>query len=293
MSALSWHSSRLTRAMMSAGPTVAPLADAHEIGGDANQALGPRHEQCRRHPLAGDVTDQKAEHSVLGQEEIVEVAADLTRRLHAGEQVEGKLDRRRRERVRHHRHLQAARRLQLLLQPRQMRLDLVAQPLLLERGAEPSLEQHRVERLEQIVDRAELDAAHHAVHLVERRDHDHRKIAQTRLILEPVQHPIAVDLRHHHVEQNQVEFLTAEPRDRFLAVVGGLDPGVAFELEIEREGVAVVVVVIDDQDARPLLCRSIVGHRCHPIRAGGERGGETRQVDRQALRHRPALNVGG
>ena len=72
---------------------------------------------------------------------------------------------------------------------------------------------------------------------------------QAPLILQPAQHLIAVDLRHHHVEQDDVEAFLVQPRDRLLAVLGDLDIGVALQLEIERERIAVVVVVIDDEDA--------------------------------------------
>ena len=40
-----------------------------------------------------------------------------------------------------------------------------------------------------------------------------------RLVLEPVQHPVAVDLGHHHVEQHQVEAGRLEAGDRLLAVL--------------------------------------------------------------------------
>ena len=69
-------------------------------------------------------------------------------------------------------------------------------------------------------------------------------------IFQPAQHLIAVDLGHHHVEQDDVEAFLVEPRDRLLSVFGNLDIGVALKLEVEHKRVAVVVVVIDDQDAR-------------------------------------------
>ena len=117
---------------------------------------------------------------------------------------------------------------------------------------------------EQIIDRAELDAAHHAVHLVERRDHDDREIAQPGLILQPGEHLIAVHLRHLHVEQDEVEGFALEPRDRLLAVLRGFDIAVTLEIEVERQRVAIVVVVIDDEDARALSVWSMTGHRALP-----------------------------
>ena len=79
--------------------------------------------------------------------------------------------------------------------------------------------------------------------------------------LSQFEHLIAVDLRHHHVEQHEVKAGGLQAGDRLLAVMGALDIGVAFELEIKRQRVAVVIVVIDDKDAgdfsdcRPLADR--------------------------------------
>ena len=146
-----------------------------------------------------------------------------------------------------------------------MGVDLVPQAFLFEGRSEARFQQNRIEGLEQIIDGAELDATRHAVHLGERRDHDHGEIAQPRLILEPGEHLKAVDFRHHHVEEDEVEGARLEERNRFLAVPGGRDIGVAFEIEMKLQRVAVVVVVIDDEDAGPSSHRSIVGHRAVPI----------------------------
>ena len=53
----------------------------------------------------------------------------------------------------------------------------VAQPLALQRGADARAQQDRIERLGQIVFGAGLDAAHHAVDLVERRNDDDGDVA--------------------------------------------------------------------------------------------------------------------
>ena len=84
--------------------------------------------------------------------------------------------------------------LHLPLDPREIRHLLIAPALLLEAGADARLQQHRLERLGQVVLGAELDAAHHAVEVVERRDHDHRDVAQPGIVLEAPQHLEAVDL---------------------------------------------------------------------------------------------------
>jgi len=170
--------------------------------------------------------------------------------------------------LRYHRHLQPACCVEFLLQPGEMSVDLVPQALLLERRAEAGFQQNRIEGFEQIIDGAEFDATGHAVHLGEGRDHDHGEIAQPRLILQPGEHLKAVDFRHHHVEEDEVEGGRLDERNRFLAVARGLDVGVAFEIEMKLQRIAVVVVVIDDKDAGPSSHRSIVGHRAVPINAG-------------------------
>src|SRR5262249_49183074 len=88
------------------------------------------------------------------------------------------------------------------------------------------------------------------------------------LILEPGEHLKAVDFRHHHVEEDEVKRAGLEACNRFLAVARGLDVGVAFEIEMKRQRVAIVVVLIDDKDAGPSSHRSIVGHGAGPINAG-------------------------
>src|SRR5215831_116010 len=92
--------------------------------------------------------------------------------------------------------------------------------------------------------------------------------SRSRLILEPGEHLKAVDFRHHHVEEDEVEGARLEEGNRFLAVPRGLDVGVAFEIEMKLQRVAVVVVVIDDKNAGPSSHRSIVSHRAVPINAG-------------------------
>ena len=50
-------------------------------GAGLDQGLGHRHQQRRRHPLAGDITDAKGDVVAVEKEEVIEVAADLARRL--------------------------------------------------------------------------------------------------------------------------------------------------------------------------------------------------------------------
>ena len=68
-------------------------------------------------------------------------------------------------------------------------------------------QQHRIERLRQIVLRAALDAAHDAGDVVERGDHDHRNVLRVLRALEALECLVSVHPRHHHVQQHHVERL--------------------------------------------------------------------------------------
>src|ERR671931_401686 len=93
-------------------------------------------------------------------------------------------------------------------------------------------------------------------------------VAQPRLILEPGEHLEPIDPRHHHVEQDEIEGVRLEPRDRLFAVARGLNVGVALEIEMQLQRVDVVVVVIDDKDAGRSSLRSMLAHRAVPMDAG-------------------------
>src|SRR5918998_894069 len=58
-----------------------PRSDAISLGYGAQHALGVRHNQSRRDPLAGDIAYNQANPTILQAEEVVEVAADLSRGL--------------------------------------------------------------------------------------------------------------------------------------------------------------------------------------------------------------------
>ena len=56
----------------------------------------------------------------------------------------------------------------------------VVQPLLRQARVDPRAQDHRIERLREVVVGAGLDAANDAVDLVDRRDHDHRDVLGAR-----------------------------------------------------------------------------------------------------------------
>ena len=124
---------------------------------------------------------------------------------------------------------------------------LVAQRFLLEARSDPRAQQRRIERLRQVILGAELDAAHHALHLADRRDHDHRQMPQLGIGLQVLEHLVPVHLGHHDVEQHQVEFLRPQQFQRLPAVIGRREIRVALALQPARERVAIVLVVVDDE----------------------------------------------
>src|SRR6266511_1003281 len=124
---------------------------------------------------------------------------------------------------------------------------------------------HGVERLGQVVGRAELDAAHHALDVLERRDHDHRNVAKLLVALDPRQSLVAVQLRHQDVEQDDVEGLGAKRLQRPAAVLDGGD-AVALPLEVVRQDHAVDLVVVDDEDR----CRALA-HEAAACKASATR----------------------
>ena len=131
--------------------------------------------------------------------------------------------------------------------------QLVVEALLLEAGADAGSQEDRVERLRQVVRRAQLDAADDALQLVHGRDHDHGDGPQPVVGLELLQHLVAVDLRHHDVQQNEVERARSQQLQRLATVPRGADVRVPLTAEALGQGVEVVLVVVDDEQRRPVL----------------------------------------
>ena len=125
----------------------------------------------------------------------------------------------------------------------------VAQPLTIEGGADAGAQDHLVEGLWKIVLRPELDAARNAVDLAHGRDHDHRNVPQPLVGLEPGQGLDAIQDRHHDIEQDEVEGLGREQIQRLCTIRSDGKVPVSFALEPLGQRVAIVVVVIDDENA--------------------------------------------
>ena len=78
-------------------------------------------------------------------------------------------------------------------------------------GGDPRAQQCRLEGLAQVIDRAGFDTPHDAFGVVQRRDHDDRNFGRGGLRLQAAQDLVAADVRHHHVEQNEVEGFRLKP----------------------------------------------------------------------------------
>jgi hypothetical protein len=71
-----------------------------------------------------------------------------------------------------------------------------------------------------------------------------------RVAFDDLEYFFAVQVRHHHVQQDKAEFLRTQQPDRFLAPGGAHYPLVTIRFEEQLQRIPVVVVVIDDKDAR-------------------------------------------
>ena len=144
----------------------------------------------------------------------------------------------------HHHVRQAVPQLLQLLQGVVVVPQVIPELLLLQARPDPRAEQHRVERLGQVVRRSPLNAADHAVHLIQAGDDDDRDRPQLRIRLHPLQHRVAVHLRHHHVQQHQVERRLGHALQRLHAVLR-LRDGVPKLRDVLRQHVAVDAVVFN------------------------------------------------
>ena len=111
----------------------------------------------------------------------------------------------------------------LLFEAIEVDLFAIAKALLVEAGVDARPQQHRIEGLGQVVLGARLDTADDAVDLVDGRDHDHRHPVHPRVGLEARQHLEAVHVRHHQVEEDQIEILGLHLRQRLAPAIGRAD----------------------------------------------------------------------
>ena len=86
-------------------------------------------------------------------------------------------------------------------------------------------------------------------------EHHDRDRADSMPFLDSPEHLPPIDLGHHHVEQDQVGRDFFRHSESFLRVAG-LAHRVALHFEVDAHVLAHSLVVVDDQDERPLLRRA-------------------------------------
>src|SRR6266487_3796893 len=115
-------------------------------------------------------------------------------------------------------------------------------------GVDPGPQQHRIERLRQVVFRAHLDAPDDALDVLKCGDHDDRRVPELRLTPDALQHLIAVHAGHQHIQQHAVEQPIPQRFERFQPV--RYRPyGMAVPLEAAGQEQAVHHVVVGDENA--------------------------------------------
>ena len=134
----------------------------------------------------------------------------------------------------------------------------VLEPLDAQHRVEPSLQLRKVDRLGDVVVGARFEPLHFILGGVERRLHDDRNERQTLVRLDLPRDLDPTDFGHHDVEQDQVGRCRLDELEGIRAVVRRAR-FVAPAFQPRLEHLDVVLIVVDDQDARGLLrrwCRS-------------------------------------
>jgi len=115
-------------------------------------------------------------------------------------------------------------------------------------GADPGQAGREVDRLGDVVVGAQLERIDHVLAASLGGDHDDRQVAVRAGLADLLEHVEARDVRHHPVEQHQVEdFLRGHPQG-LGAVLGHCDVE-SLALEAAGEHVPIVRVVVDDQQS--------------------------------------------
>ncbi len=130
---------------------------------------------------------------------------------------------------------------------------LIPKPFFLQAGMNARPKECRVEWLWQMVLGAAFYATDDAVHLVHCGNHDDRNLPEPHVRLDSLQRLLAVEDRHHDVQENQVERLFGGAVEGLLPVLREGHVGVALALEPTHQRVPVVFVVIDHKEGRLVL----------------------------------------
>ena len=127
-------------------------------------------------------------------------------------------------------------------------LLLIPEPLLLEARRDTCPQEHRVERLGKKILGAALDAPDDVGHVVRGGDHDDGNVPRGRVVLDVAQRLEPVQLRHHDVQQHEVERLGGDQVQRAAPVLGVHD-GISLTLEPPPQHVAILLQVVHHENA--------------------------------------------
>ncbi len=135
-------------------------------------------------------------------------------------------------------------------------------------GADARHQFARVERLAEVVVGAELQADDAIDVIAARGEHEDRGVVRG---AELAQHVEAADARQHHIQDQDLEIVRFEFRERIAAVVHALDLEV-FGVQIFGEHLAQFAIVVDEQNSRLALRRGLrlrlagrVGHKLNSL----------------------------
>ena len=129
--------------------------------------------------------------------------------------------------------------------------SLIDSPLRLECRADPRQELAIVHRFSQEVIRARLDPANPILSRLECGHDDNRYKSRRRVFLQHATHRYAVDIRHDHIEQDQVGRVSSHLVQRLPTAVRRIGRVTAIA-ELLNQQVDVQRLVVDDQDAGKL-----------------------------------------
>jgi hypothetical protein len=116
-------------------------------------------------------------------------------------------------------------------------------------GPDPRQQFPGLERLGHVVHRAGGERAHLLESVGQRGEEDHRDRARRVARLQPLADRVAVQARHHHVEEHEVGRGLRRPGDRLFAARRRERP-VSRRGELLLEQIDVQRLVVDDEDGR-------------------------------------------
>jgi hypothetical protein len=119
-----------------------------------------------------------------------------------------------------------------------------------ELGLDPRQYHRQVERLGHVVVGATVQGLDHVLGRVACGGDDHGKVRAVPAPTHLLEHVQAAEPRHHQVQQHHVVAGFREPDQSRLSVLGGVDQVAALPQAL-RENLAVLFVVVDDQEPRP------------------------------------------